>query len=165
MKLDALATLPPPAAAADGFFNRPFSFANLCPGAGPRRFAGEYLHSNTAGSMPSMLDTLCFFMYFVLHAPQGRWPSHLVLRERHRSQEAQSELDSRPEPAMFHLNLIAVAVTVDKGSGVWDGLFGVYAIAHPTPWSLTCRFVLVVCFRRRYVERGIIYLSNDFKML
>lgn len=36
------------------------------------------------------LLSLFFFMYLAKQFPQGRWPSHLVFRERQRSHDAQS---------------------------------------------------------------------------
>lgn len=59
------------------------------PGTGPRRLAGLYTHPSRARSTPSKLVSLCFFMYLEAQLPHGRLPSHLVLRARHRSHDAQ----------------------------------------------------------------------------
>lgn len=51
------------------------------------------MHSNSEMSIPSMLVSLCFFIYLEAQFPQGRSPSHLVFRDRQRSQLAQSAME------------------------------------------------------------------------
>ena len=75
------------------------------------------LHSNdmTHEQLPLFLipylDSLCFFIYLDAQLPQGRCPSHLVLRARHLSQLAQSAI----APSFFS-SLSSPMITYELGN-------------------------------------------------
>jgi len=50
-------------------------------------------HTTTNASHRTYLVSLCFFIYLEAQFPQGRSPSHLVFRDRQRSQLAQSAME------------------------------------------------------------------------
>lgn len=60
-----------------------------------------------------MDNLLCCFIYFCLHAVHGRFPSHFVLRDRQRSQEAHNSGLLEPFPPDDDLVLLLLLDDVD----------------------------------------------------
>ena len=93
-------------------------------------FAANHICQQPSPHPFSYLDSLCFFMYLLAQLPHGRFPSHLVFRDRHRSQLAHNAtvpsclgFSSGMMRRIFRIYLLIVHLPMVSEDIVVSGLF------------------------------------------